>query len=72
MEETLPTDTLLYCMSKEAESVLVSTNVTADQQSKYSNVMGKFDSYFDVRRNIIFERARINSRAKKEGESVEQ
>ena len=24
-------DTLLYCMGEEAESVLVSTNVTADQ-----------------------------------------
>ena len=27
-------DTLLYCMGEEAESVLVSTNVTADQRSK--------------------------------------
>ena len=34
--------------------------------------MGKFDSYFDVRRNTIFERARFNGRAKKESESVEQ
>ena len=34
--------------------------------------MGKFDSYFDVRRNTIFERARFNRRSKKEGESVEQ
>ena len=31
-------DTLFYCMGKEAESVLVSTNVIADQQSKYSDV----------------------------------
>ena len=34
--------------------------------------MGKFDSYFDVRRNTIFERVRFNSRVEKEGESVEQ
>ena len=34
--------------------------------------MGRFDSCFDVRRNTIFERARFNGRAKKEGESVEQ
>ena len=59
-------------MGEVAESVLVSTNVTADQKSKYSDVMGKFDSYFDVRRNTIFERARFNRNTKKEGESVEQ
>ena len=62
----------LYCMGEEAESVLVSTNVTADHRSKYSNVMGKFDSYFEVWRNTIFERARFNRKAKKEVESVEQ
>ena len=58
--------TLLYCMGKEAESVLVSTNVTADQGSKYSDVIGKFDSYFDVRMNTIFERVRFNQKRKRE------
>ena len=38
-EEPRQVHTLLYCMSDEADSVLVSTNVTADQGSKYSNVM---------------------------------
>ena len=35
-------------------------------------VIGKFDQYFKVRRNTIFERAKFNRRSQKEGESVEQ
>ena len=65
-------DTLLYCMGEEAESVLLSTNITADKRRQYSEVLSKFDSYFEVRRNTIFERARFNRRAQKQGESVEQ
>ena len=34
--------------------------------------MGKFDKYFKVRRNTIFERARFNRRSQQEGESAEQ
>ena len=34
--------------------------------------MGKFDAYFKVRRNTIFERARFNRRSQREGESAEQ
>ena len=52
-------------MGEEAESVLISTNVTANQRSKYSDVMEKFDSYFDFRRNTMFERARFNAKHKR-------
>ena len=58
-------NTLLYCIGEEAESVLISTNVTANQRSKYSDVMEKFDSYFDIRRNTMFERARFNAKHKR-------
>ena len=34
--------------------------------------MGKFNSYFDVWKNVIYKRARFNHRVKKESESVEQ
>ena len=34
--------------------------------------MAKLDAYFRVRKNIIFERARINRRNQLDGESVEQ
>ena len=52
--------------------MLASTNISAANRKKYDRVMEKFDAYFDVRRNTIFERARFNRRCQREGESVEQ
>ena len=65
-------DTLLYCLGDEADSVLASMNVSAEDRKKYQEVIGKLDSYFRVRRNVIFERARFNRRSQKEGETAEQ
>ena len=65
-------DTLLYCLGEGADSVLASTNITEEKRKKYEEVMAKFDSYFQVRRNVIFERAHFNHRCQKEGESSEQ
>ena len=62
--------TLLYCLGEEAESVLTSTNATADDRNNYDAVMGKF--FFQVRRNVIFERARFNRRNQLLGETSEQ
>ena len=70
--ETRQVDTLLYCLGDEADSVLASTNISSDDKKKYEKVIEKFDSYFRVRRNVIFERARFNRRSQKEGESSEQ
>ena len=64
--------TLLYCLGEEAESVLTSTNATEDERKVYDTVMGKFDAFFQVRRNVIFERARFNRRNQLPGESSEQ
>ena len=65
-------DTLLYCMGDEAESVLSSTNITAANRKNFDLVIEKFDEYFAVRRNVIFERARFNRRCQQDGETVEQ
>ena len=54
--------TLLYCLGEEANDVLTSTNVTADEQKSYAAVIAKFDTFFQVRRNTIFERSRFNQR----------
>ncbi len=64
--------TLLYCLGEEAESVLMSTNITTDERAVYETVLGKFDSFFQVRRNVIFERARFNRRNQLQGETAEQ
>ena len=65
-------DTLLYCLGDESDSVLSSTNCTAEERKSYSSVLAKFDGYFKVRRNVIFERARFNRRSQKEGATAEQ
>ena len=64
--------TLLYCLGEEADAVLTSTNATEDDRKDYDTVMGKFDAFFKVRRNVIFERARFNRRNQLLGESSEQ
>ena len=64
--------TLLYCLGEEAESVLTSTDATEAERKVYDTVMGKFDAFFQVRRNVIFERARFNRRNQLPDESSEQ
>ncbi len=63
--------TLLYCLGDEAEDVLTSTNITADDRKRYTAVVDKLDEFFRVRKNVIYERAKFNRRDQKEGESVE-
>ena len=63
---------LLYCMGEQSDSVLNSTNISNEDREKYASVMSKFDEYFNVRRNVIFERARFNRRNQLPGETIEQ
>ena len=46
--------TLLYCLGKEADDVLTSTNITAVNRKKFADVIAKFDDFFKVRKNVIF------------------
>ena len=71
-EETQQVSTLLYCIGEEAEDVLASTGITDEERKAYKTVLGKFDGYFQVRRNVIYERARFNTRKQKEGETDEK
>ena len=64
--------TFLYCIGDEAEDILVSTNITDESRKKYADVMAKFDAYFQVRKNVRFERAKFNRRDQREGESAEE
>ena len=64
--------TLLYCLGQDADDVLRSTNIAEDKRKDYQEVMAKFDAFFGVRRNVIFERACFNRWAQRADESVEQ
>ena len=65
-------NTLLYCLGEEADDVLSSTNITDAERLVYDTVLQKFDDFFEVRRNVIFERARFNRRNQLDGESSEK
>ena len=64
--------TLLYCMGEAAEDTLSSTGISSEGKKKFKTVMEKFDTFFQVRRNVIFERARFNRRSQGQNESIEQ
>ena len=64
--------TLFYCIGEEAEAVLASTGLTEDERKVYDTVLAKFDGYFKIRLNVIFECARFNRRNQQEGESAEK
>lgn len=56
--------TLLYCLGDAAEDVLSSTGITAEE---YDTVMAKFDAFFKVRADVIF-----NWRCRRDGETAEE
>ena len=69
--ESKQVSTFLYCLGEEAESVLASTGVTPDDRKEYDTVLEKVDGFFQVRKNVIYERALFN-RSQQSGESAEQ
>lgn len=46
---------LLYCLGKESDNVHTSMNTSKHDQKSYNAMLGKFDSFFNVRRNVIYE-----------------
>ena len=64
-------NTLLYCLGADAEDILSTTNISTENRKKYQKVLEKFDEFFAVRRNVIFERAHFNKRTQQQGESAE-
>ena len=64
--------TLLCCMGEISESSLTSTNVTQEERNDYDLIIGIFDSFLKVGRNLMFERERFNRRNQQPGDSSEQ
>ena len=63
---------LLYFLGEDAEDVLWSTYGTSDDRATYQGVCAKLDAFFQVRRNVIYDFARFNSRVQHESEMAEQ
>ncbi len=70
--EARQVSTLLYCLGEEANDVLTSTNITEEERASYDGVVAKFNQFFQVRRNVIFERARFNQRDQLKDETAEK
>ena len=62
-------DTLLFSMGEKAEDIFL-TIPEADRK-EYKKVVAAFDKFFIAKRNIVYERARFNSREQEPGESME-
>ena len=62
----------LNCISCIRWAIKRRIKMTAEQPKKYDTVKDKLDSYFVVRRNMIYERAKFNLslRVQNEGECV--
>ena len=71
-EEEKQVNTLLYCLGEEAGDVFAACNATDKAKKVYAEAVHTFERFFGVRKNLIFERARFNSRDQMEGESTEQ
>ena len=70
-DEESQVNTLIYSMGDEADDILQSFVMSADDKKKYNAVKSKFEEHFIIKRNVIFERARFNMRVQTEGESVD-
>ena len=58
-------------MGDKADDILASFTLSDEDRKKYSTVKEKFDRYFAKKRNVIFERAKFNSRHQRKEETVD-
>ncbi|KAL1487100.1 hypothetical protein MTO96_031116, partial [Rhipicephalus appendiculatus] len=64
-------DALLYIMGEQAEEIYDSFALSEENSKKFDAVVEQFDKYFIPRHNVIFKRARFNTRVQQDGESAE-
>ena len=69
--EEAQVNTLIYSMGDQADDILRSFGLSAEDSKKYTVVKEKFESHFVKKRNVIFERARFNQRRQDDGEPVD-
>ena len=60
--EEIQVNSLIYAMGPSADDVLTTFEFDEGEEAKFDIVKLKFDQYFNVRRNVIYERAKFNQR----------
>jgi hypothetical protein len=64
-------NTLIYSMGEKADDIFHSFRLSEADGKKYQPVKSAFEGHFVKHRNIIFERAKFNSRKQEQGEPVD-
>ena len=62
---------LIYYMGDQADDILVSFRLSAKDKKKYNTVTQKFEGYFALCHNTIYERAKFNQRKQNPGKTVD-
>ena len=70
--EEIQIDCLIYAMGPRAEDILNQLTLSAADMKKFNKVISQLDNYFAPQTNTVFERAKLNQRVQKDGETVEQ
>ena len=60
--EEIQVNSLIYAMGPSADDVLTTFEFDEGEKAKFDIVKLKFDQYFNVRQNVIYERAKFNQR----------
>jgi len=63
-------NTLIYCMGDKADDILCGLAMTTEERGNYETVQNKFKEYFTGKINVIYERAKFNSRKQEQDEPV--
>lgn len=64
-------NTLIYSMGCEADDIVQSLGIAAEDQKKYDVVKKRLEDFFIIKRNVILERAKFNLRSQQENETVD-
>ena len=62
---------LICAMGDDAEKIFESFGLTEDDRLTFDQVMAKIDDYFNLKSNIVHERARFYERCQQPGETID-
>ncbi|KAL7375953.1 hypothetical protein ABVT39_027218 [Epinephelus coioides] len=69
--EDYQVNSLLYVMGDKSDDILSTLPLTDQQKAVYEDVRKAFAEHFVGKHNVIYERAKFNSRQQQQGESAE-
>ena len=68
--EARQVNTLLYCLGERAEYIFASFNLSKADAKKFYVVIERFNQFFIVKKNVIFEKVQFNKRKQAPSETA--